>query len=396
MRPARPAFRPAFRLASAAVSPVGAAGGGLWQRILRIDWLLIALVTVLAGIGFAVLYSAADGSWSPWAAKQAIRFGIGLVLMIGIAATPFGAWWRLAYPIYGAALLLLVGVEFIGVGDGSQRWVSLGFMNLQPSETMKVALVLALARYYHDLDDNQVDRLIAMVPPAILTAVPTYLVLRQPDLGTAMILVVLAVAVSFLAGLAWWKFAIGGLLAAAAAPLVWQFGLHDYQRDRVLTFLDPTRDPHGAGYHILQSKIGLGSGGLFGKGFTGGTQSQLSFLPEKHTDFIFTLMAEEFGFFGSILLVSIVIGILGCCYAIMTRCESVFARLLVLGVAVNFFLYAFINMAMVMGLLPVVGVPLPLVSYGGTSMLMLMIGFGFAQSAAVHCGHLPAGKQRFS
>lgn len=360
----------------------------IWRRVLRMDWLLIVLIVALAGIGLAILYSAADGSWQPWADRQAVRFGIGLALMLTIAATAFRIWRRFAYVFYAAALLLLVAVELVGVGDGSQRWISLGFMNLQPSETMKVALVLALARYFHDLDANQIDRAIALIPPALLTAVPALLVMRQPDLGTATILIVLAATVIFMAGLAWWKFALAAILAAAAGPVAWQYLLHDYQRDRILTFLDPSRDPHGAGYHILQSKIGLGSGGLFGKGFTGGTQSQLSFLPEKHTDFIFTLLAEEFGFFGSILLVSIMIGILACCYAVMARCQSVFARLLVVGLAANFFFYAFINMGMVMGVLPVVGVPLPMVSYGGTSMLTLMIGFGFIQSANVHAGRL--------
>ena len=360
----------------------------LWHRLGRLDWLLTALVAALAGIGFAVLYSAADGSWQPWAARQAARFGLGLALMVAIAATDFRVWLRSAYVIYAAALALLLAVEFVGVGDGSQRWIALGIVNLQPSEVMKVAMVLVLARYFHDLDENQVNRLAALLPALVLIAVPVALVLRQPDLGTALILLVLAVVMTFLGGVAWWKFAIAGVAGAVSTPLIWTM-LHDYQRDRLLTFLEPGRDPLGTGYHILQSKIALGSGGLFGKGFVGGTQSQLSFLPEKHTDFIFTLMAEEFGFFGSMLLVSVIVGVLGCCYAIMMQCQSVFARLLVTGLALNFFLYAFVNMAMVMGLLPVVGVPLPLVSYGGTSMLMLMIGFGFIQSAAVHHGRLP-------
>ncbi len=380
------------RLRHSRSGPAELSGGGtIWHRIGRMDWFLTGLLVMLAGIGFAVLYSAADAAWQPWASRQAARFGLGLVLMIAIAAVDFRVWWRVAYAIYGLALLLLVLVEFAGVGEGSQRWIALGFMNLQPSEVMKVTLVLALARYFHDLDENQINRLVALIPPLVLTAIPAALVLRQPDLGTALILVALAVPMTFLAGLSWWKFAIAGAITAASAPLAWSL-LHDYQRDRVLTFLDPARDPLGAGYHILQSQIALGSGGLFGKGFVGGTQSQLSFLPEKHTDFIFTLMAEEFGFFGSLLLISVIVGIIGCCYGVMTKCQSVFARLLVIGLSLNFFLYAFINMAMVMGLLPVVGVPLPLVSYGGTSMLMLMIGFGFIQSAAVHNGRLEADR----
>ncbi len=365
-------------------------GDTIWHRLRRVHWVLAALLVAVASIGFAVLYSAADAQWQPWAVRQAIRFGIGFLLMIVIAVVDLRIWRRLAYPLYAGALVLLLVVEFAGVGDGSQRWIALGFFNLQPSEVMKVGLIVALARYFHDLDENQVDTLAALIPPLFLTAIPTLLVLRQPDLGTASILVALAVAVAFLAGLAWWKFALAAAAVAASAPLAWSF-LHDYQRERILTFLDPSRDPLGAGYHILQSKIALGSGGLFGKGFVGGTQSQLSFLPEKHTDFIFTLMAEEFGFVGSLFLISVMAGILVCCFSISIRATSIFSRLIVLGLALNFFLYAFINMAMVMGILPVVGVPLPMISYGGTAMLTLMIGFGLIQSAAVHRGAIAPG-----
>lgn len=359
----------------------------VWRRLARMNWLLVVLIAGLAGIGLAMLYSAGDASWEPWALRQAVRFGIGVALMIVIATVDLRLWWRLAYPIYAIALALVVVVEVAGVGDGSQRWISLGFMNLQPSEAMKVAIVLALARYFHDLDATQVDELSALIPPVLLVAMPTLLVLRQPDLGTAVILVALAVAVAFLAGIAWWKFVLAAVAAGAAAPLIWTM-LHDYQRDRVLTFMDPERDPLGAGYHVLQSMIALGSGGFFGKGYIGGTQSQLSFLPEKHTDFIFTMMAEEFGFAGTMFLIVLIVGILVCCYAIAARAETVFARLLIYGLALNFFLYAFINMAMVMGLLPVVGVPLPLVSYGGTAMLTLMIGFGLVQCCSVQRGGL--------
>jgi rod shape determining protein RodA len=360
-------------------------GDTIWRRLRSMNWLLVALIIVAACIGFTVLYSAADGNWQPWAMRQVMRFCLGFVLMLAIALVDLRIWWRLAYPIYGIALALLVLVEAIGVGEGSHRWIALGFMNLQPSEIMKVALVLSLARYFNDLDENQIDRLVVMIPPLLLTAVPAALVLRQPDLGTASILVALAVVVTFLAGLAWWKFALGAAAVAAAAPLTWSM-LHDYQRDRVLTFIDPGRDPLGSGYHILQSKIALGSGGLFGKGFIGGTQSQLNFLPEKHTDFIFTMMAEEFGFAGSIFMLSILVGIMVFSFLMAMRATSIFSRLIILGLSLNFFLYAFINMAMVMGLMPVVGVPLPMISYGGTAMLTLMIGFGLIQSAAIHRG----------
>jgi rod shape determining protein RodA len=313
-------------------------------------------------------------------------------MLVTIGLMGLQVWWRLAYPIYAVALLLLAAVEFVGVGDGAQRWIDLGVINLQPSEIMKIGLVLALARYFHDLDENQVDRVVVLAVPLLLTALPVALVLRQPDLGTALILAAVGGVSVFLGGLAWWKFAVAGVLAGAAAPVAWTM-LHEYQRQRVLTFLDPERDPLGAGYHIVQSKIALGSGGPFGKGFMEGTQAQLSFLPEKHTDFVFTMMAEEFGYFGSLFLLGLYAAILFCCFAIALRARSVFARLLTLGAAFNFFLYAFINMAMVMGLLPVVGVPLPLVSYGGTAMFTLMIGFGFVQASAVH-GHRDIGNRR--
>ena len=354
----------------------------LWRRLANIDWVLNALIIIAATIGFTVLYSAADGNWQPWASRQIARFGLGFMLMMIISVIDLRLWWRLAYPIYGLSLCLLILVELIGVGEGSHRWIGLGILNLQPSEVMKVALVLSLARYFSDLDENQVDRLVVMLPPVLLTCIPAALVLRQPDLGTASILVALAIGVAFLAGLALWKFAVGALALAAAAPITWSM-LHDYQRDRVLTFIDPGRDPQGAGYHILQSKIALGSGGLFGKGFIGGTQSQLNFLPEKHTDFIFTMMAEEFGFAGSIFMLSVMIGISTFFFISAYRTESIFARIVILGLSLNFFFYAFINMAMVMGLMPVVGVPLPMISYGGTAMLTLMIGFGLVQSAAM-------------
>lgn len=365
------------------------ASDDIWLRIRRLHWPLILLVLVVCGVGIAVLYSAADGSWRPWAAPQMVRVGIGLALMLAIGLIHPQFWWRLSYPIYAMAVVLLGVVEFAGVGDGAQRWIDLGFINLQPSEVVKVATVLAMARYFHDLDDNQINRMIVLIVPIIMIAVPVLLVMRQPDLGTALIIALLGVACVFLGGLAWWKLLLAGGAAAGAAPLVWSM-LHDYQRDRVLTFLEPERDPLGSGYHIVQSKIALGSGGPFGKGFMEGSQAQLSFLPEKHTDFVFTLMAEEFGFFGSIFLLSLYAFILFFCIIIALRSHSIFSRILVLGLAFNLFLYAFINMAMVMGLLPVVGVPLPLVSYGGTAMLTLMIGFGLVQSVAV-CGGVNIG-----
>jgi len=364
-------------------------GDTLWRRIWRLPWGLLGLVAAIGGAGVAILYSAADGDWRPWAGQHVLRFGVGFALLLVIGLVDLRVWWRLAYPIYALALFLLIAVEFVGVGQGAQRWIGLGFMNLQPSEVMKVALVLAMARYFHDLDDNQVDRAIVLLAPLLLTAVPVILVLRQPDLGTASILLALAIASMFLGGLAWWKFAAAGALAVVTAPIGWTL-LHDYQRERILTFLEPERDPLGSGYHIVQSKIALGSGGPFGKGYMEGSQGQLSFLPEKHTDFIFTMMAEEFGFFGSILLVTLYALVLFFCFMIALRATNVFGRLVAISISLNIFLYVFINIAMVMGLVPVVGVPLPLVSYGGTAMLTTLIGLGLVQSVAAQ-GVRPLG-----
>lgn len=364
----------------------------VWARLSRLNWPLLVLVLMVCGIGAAVLFSAADGRWQPWAAPQVIRAGLGVALMFFIGLVRLTVWWRFAYLIFLVSLVFLVAVELVGVGEGAERWINLGFINLQPSELVKVAIVVALARYFHDVDNNQVNRMVVLLVPGLIIAIPVVLVLRQPDLGTAVIICALGIVCVFLGGLAWWKFGLAGVAAGGIAPLAWSM-LHDYQRDRMLTFLEPERDPLGAGYHIVQSKIALGSGGLLGKGFMEGSQSQLSFLPEKHTDFVFTLMAEEFGLFGSIFVLGIYALIIGFCFLIALRTQTVFAKILVLGLSFNFFLFAFINMAMVMGLLPVVGVPLPLISYGGTALLTLMIGFGFIQSAAVHADE-PIGAGR--
>jgi rod shape determining protein RodA len=293
-------------------------------------------------------------------------------------------WYRSAYWIYGLALLLVIAVDLRGTaGMGAQRWIGLGFMQLQPSEIMKIALVLALARYFHSVSAEDAGRLRYLLVPALMVAFPAVLVLKQPDLGTAIMLLATGAVLFFLSGVRLWMFAAGGLAAAAAAPLAWSM-LRDYQKTRFYTFLDPERDPLGAGYHILQSKIALGSGGLFGKGYLHGTQSHLSFLPEKQTDFIFTMIAEEWGLVGGLLLLSLYVLLIGYAFAIALRSRSQFGRLLGLGIAVNFFLYAFINTAMVMGLIPVVGVPLPLISYGGTAMVTVMLGFGLLMNIGIH------------
>ena len=356
----------------------------LGRKLCHLNWGLLFLIALIASIGFAMLYSAAEGSLEPWAGKQIVRFGIGCAIMVVLALTDIRVWLRWAYLIYAVLLVLLVGVEVAGmVGMGARRWIVLGPITLQPSELMKIGLVLALARYFHRLDEDQVNRLYALLPPLLMVAVPAALVLRQPDLGTATMLVAGSAVLFFLAGVRWWKFVLVAALGAAAVPVAWNM-LHDYQRQRVLTFLEPERDPLGAGYHIIQSKIALGSGGMFGKGFMQGSQSQLDFLPEKQTDFIFTMLTEELGLAGGLFLLVLYALVIFCCYAIALRSRNQFGRLLGLGVTATFFLYAFINMAMVMGVLPVVGVPLPLVSYGGSALITLQIGFGLLLSVSVH------------
>jgi rod shape determining protein RodA len=355
-------------------------GRKLWQ----INWSLVMLIMLVAGIGFAMLYSAANGSITPWASAQMIRFAVGFVLMIGIALIDIRFWMRYAYVIYGVILVMLLGVEIAGViKGGARRWIDFGFFRVQPSEFMKIALVLALARYFHRLNIEEISRPTVLIAPLLLVGVPFALVLRQPDLGTALLILMGGGAVFFAAGVRLWKFALVVLAGATAVPIGWTF-LHGYQKDRILTFLSPERDPLGAGYHILQSKIALGSGGLFGRGFMGGTQSHLNFLPEKQTDFIFTMLAEEFGLVGGVGLLGLYLLLCLYGFAIALRSTNHFGRLVATGVTFTFFLFVFINIAMVMGLLPVVGLPLPLISYGGTAMLTVMAGFGLLICVYIH------------
>ena len=356
----------------------------LGRKMLQINWGLILIVTATAAIGLAMLYSAANGSWNPWASRQLIRFGVGLAVLILIALVDIRFWWRYAFLIYAALLCLLVGVEVFGsVGMGAQRWINLGVIRLQPSELMKVGLVLALARYFHGLSTEDVGRIPYLIVPLILVALPTALVLKQPDLGTALFLIMIGGAIFFVAGVKLWKFVVVLGAAGAAVPIVWST-LRSYQQKRILTFLDPESDPLGAGYHILQSQIALGSGGMFGKGFMQGSQSHLNFLPEKQTDFIFTVLAEELGMAGGLALLGLYVLMMTYGFAIGLRARPHFGRLVALGITSMVFFYVFINIAMVMGLIPVVGVPLPLISYGGTAMLTLMIGIGFLINIYVH------------
>ena len=356
----------------------------LADKFRGIQWGLLLLLGLIAAIGFAMLYSAANGEFQPWASRQMIRFGVVLIAVLAVALIDVKYWFRAAYWIYAAALLLVVAVDLRGIiGMGAQRWIAVGSFQLQPSEVMKIALVLALARYFHCLPPENIGRLRYLLVPALMIALPVLLVLKQPDLGTAMMLLAAGGVLLFLAGVPVWMFALAAAGALVAAPLAWSM-LRGYQKTRLLTFLDPERDPLGAGYHILQSKIALGSGGLFGKGFLQGTQSHLSFLPEKQTDFIFTMVAEEFGLTGGVVLLALYLAVIVYAFAIALRSRSRFGRLLGLGIATNFFLYAFINTAMVTGLIPVVGVPLPLISYGGTAMIAVLIGFGMVMNVGIH------------
>ncbi|MEI8397047.1 MAG: rod shape-determining protein RodA [Rhodospirillaceae bacterium] len=356
----------------------------LSRKIRLINWGLVLLVCTITGIGVALLYSAAGGRWEPWAMRQLVRFIPGFVIMLIIAIVDIRIWLRFAYGIFAAMLALLVAVEVMGqVGMGAQRWIDLGFFVLQPSELMKPALVLALARYFHGLTLDQIGRPLMLIPPMGLVFLPVGLVLLQPNLGTALLLTFTGAAIFWCAGVRLWKFAVaigGGLLAI---PVGWEF-LHDYQKQRVFNFLEPERDPLGSGYNIIQSKIALGSGGLFGKGFMLGSQSQLQFLPEKHTDFIFVVLAEELGMVGALFLLTLYLMVFIYGIVITLTSRSQFGRLVGVGLTTTLFLYVCVNTAMVMGLIPVVGIPLPLVSYGGTAMLTLLVGCGLLLSVSVH------------
>ncbi len=351
----------------------------------EIDWTFCLALCLIAGAGGLMLFSVAGSSWEPWAAKHFIRFGLCFALMIGLAMTNLRVWFALSYPIYAIALLLLIAVELIGdVSMGAQRWLQIGPLRMQPSEIMKIGMVLALARYYHGLSADSARFSWRLIAPALMIAVPVALVAHQPDLGTSLLILFTGVAIMVLAGLAWQLIVAGVAAIMVTAPVMYFFVLHDYQRKRVDVLLNPEADPSGAGYHILQSKIALGSGGLLGKGYGLGSQSQLNFLPEKHTDFIFATLAEEFGFVGCFSILFLYAAVVFMALRIASISHSHFGRLGAAGVTATFALYVMINGAMVMGMAPVVGVPMPLLSYGGTVMLTVMIGFGLVQAVRVH------------
>jgi rod shape determining protein RodA len=362
-----------------------------WRKTLHVHWPLVFLIGAVSSVGFLMLYSVAGGDLDTWAEPQMKRFAVGLVVMFAIGFTPIKVWKGLSVVGYVGTVLLLVAVELFGsMGMGAQRWLELGPIRLQPSELMKITLVMMLAAYYDWLDPRKVSRPLWVLIPVLLILIPAALVLKQPNLGTTLLLLAGGGAVMLVAGVSLWYF---GAVIGSAAGLVsaifesrgtsWQL-IKDYQFRRIDTFLDPSADPLGAGYNIMQAKIALGSGGWGGKGFMQGTQSQLNFLPEKHTDFIFNTLAEEFGFVGGISLLTLYVLIIGFCFLSAFSNRDRYGALVTYGIATAFFLLIAVNMGMVMGMLPVVGVPLPLVSNGGTAMIILLMGFGLVQSAHIH------------
>jgi rod shape determining protein RodA len=356
----------------------------LGEKLRGLHWPLVTLLLVIGLAGYVMLYSAGGGSHTPWAWKHGVRLAVGLPLMVAIALVDIRVWFRFCYLFYGVVLLMLLTVDVLGeIKMGAQRWLDLGVVQIQPSELMKVALVMALARYFHTAYLDDMRRILFLIPAVLMILAPVALVLVQPDLGTAVTLLVSGTGMLFMAGVRIWKFLLAGALGGGALPVLWA-NMHDYQRQRVFTFLDPEADPLGSGYHIIQSKIALGSGGLWGKGLLHGSQAQLSFLPEKQTDFAFTMLAEETGFVGAATVLALFLAVLILGLVVATRAASQFSRLIAVGVVINLFIYIAINVSMVTGLIPVVGVPLPLISYGGTAMMTLVISLGLLLCVDVH------------
>lgn len=357
----------------------------LSEKLEQLNWLLISLIIILAFVGFLMLYSAGGGSFYPWLIRQLGFFCIFFPLMIFIAITDIKIWFKAAYFFYAIALSLVIIVDVMGHNAmGATRWFRIGSLTIQPSEIMKVCTVFALARYFYSIEADNIGKIKYVIAPLLLIGIPTIFIFHQPDLGTATILAAVGISVLFMAGVKMWKFASVGAAILVAIPFVWNFVLYDYQKQRVLTFLNPNNDPLGSGYNIIQSKIAIGSGGVFGKGYLNGTQGQLNFLPEKQTDFIFTMLSEELGFLGSFFTIAVYSSIIAICISIAMKTKHQYGRLLTIGIINIFFLHMFINMGMVMGLIPVVGAPLPFVSYGGTIMASMMIGFGLILNVDLH------------
>ena len=364
----------------------GANPNTLAERFAKLNWGVITIMCALALVGVLMHFSVSSGAWTDMPLTHGLRFAVvmSFVLAAAIMIEP-RFWLAVAYPLYAGALLLLLAVEFVGeTRMGATRWLAIGSLSLQPSEFMKIGIVLALGRYYHQLDPRRAGAIWATLPPFLMILAPVALVMHQPDLGTAMLILFAGIAVMFLAGLSWWIVGGGAVLGAVGAFYAYNYVLHDYQRDRVNVFLGLSDDPLGAGYHVLQSKIAIGSAGLFGRGWMQGTQSQLDFLPEKHTDFIFTMIVEEFGLVGGAVVLGLFGALMALAVQVALRARSLFGKLAAGGVAATLACYVFINTAMVIGLAPVVGIPLPMISFGGTAMVTLMVGFAIVLSIDLH------------
>ena len=354
----------------------------LFTKFLKINWSIVFCVVFLGCIGVASLYSAAGGNWNPWAKSHLIRLIIGIILMFIIAFSPPKLFYKFSIISFFLVLLSLIFVKFFGVGS-VQRWISIGGLNFQPSELMKLGLILILARYFDHVSKIQLNKLFPYLIPMICIFVPGILVISQPDLGTGLTIILLGLAILFYVGISLKFVFISLLILISSVPLIWQ-QLYDYQKNRIFVFLNPESDNLGSGYQIIQSKIAIGSGGLFGKGYLLGSQSRLNYLPEKHTDFIFTLISEELGFFGVIVIILVFCILIGSIFKISFNVESLFSKIIVFGVGFLIFLYLSLNIGMVCGLLPVVGAPLPLISYGGTSLLTVLISIGVVLSINIH------------
>lgn len=355
------------------------------EKLSRFSWALFIPMCVVLLFSIVVLFSAGNGSWQPFALSQSIKIFVGMGIFFAVAFSNIKTWIKYAYFIYAIALILVVLVTFVGdVGMGAQRWLSIGGINIQPSEFIKIALVLALARYFAWANSVELSQFRNYIVPVFMLLVPFVLICAQPDLGTGISLGLITIGMFYIVGANKKWFLIAGILGLLALPVVWYGGMHDYQRARIITFINPEMDARGAGYQINQAKIAFGSGGIFGKGYMNGTQSQQSFLPEKQTDFIFTMLGEEFGFIGAFMLLSIYTFIVIMLFWAAKTCRNRFGQLVCFGFMLNFFIYYFINISMVLGILPTVGVPLPLMSFGGSSLISLLFGFGLCQNAHIH------------
>jgi len=353
-----------------------------FSKLSKLNFLIIISLVLLGLVGVASLYSAAGGNWEPWAKNHLIRLIFGIFLMLILAFLPHKIFFKLSVLSFFIGIVGLILVKFVGTGN-VQRWISLGGMNFQPSEAMKVALILILARYFDHVSRIELDKLKSYILPLFLIFLPGILVISQPDLGTGLTIIILGLAILFFVGITMKFVILCFIILASSVPFIWN-QLYDYQKDRILVFLNPELDSLGSGYQIIQSKIAIGSGGIFGKGYLLGSQSRLNYLPEKHTDFIFTLISEEFGFLGSIFIILIFCILITSIMKISFRVKTLFSKIVTFGIGFLLFLYLSLNIGMVCGLLPVVGAPLPLISYGGTSLLTVLIGVGIVLSINIH------------